>query len=422
MSSTLLILLPPRPHLGRAAHSDAPPRAGQGAEPMEFEYLLSPDGQGVSSQGRARAADLPAAASCVAVVPDGELSWHAVTLPKAARGKLQAALAGMLEEQLLEDPEQLHFAVSEAPDAEGRSWVCACHKAWLIEPLQALEQAGRPVERVLPMSWPAEGARAHVLDRQGDADADDHALSLVLSDARGVSLLPMDGPLARQLLGPALSELAWTASPDAVKAAERWLGQPVHVMSGSQRALQALQGPWNLRQFDLQPRTRGLQAVRQWGRQLMSPAWRPARLGLVALLLVQVLGLNVMAWQQKRQLTQAQGEMSQLLMSTFPATRVVHDAPLQMQRAADALRARAGQIGEQDFEALLSAAATAWPADLPPAEALRYEEGKLAFPSGSWSPAQIETFKRQLASEGWTLENQNGQLQISRQRGKPSGA
>ena len=421
MSSTLLILLPPRPRLGRAAHSDAPPRAGQGAEPMEFEYLLSSDGQGVSSQGRARAAELPAATACVAVVPDTELSWHAVKLPKAGRGKLQAALAGLLEEQLLEDPEQLHFAVSEATDADGRSWVCACHKAWLLEPLQALEQAGRLVERVLPLSWPGEAARAHVLDLQGDADAEDHALSLVLSNARGVSLLPADGPLARQLLGPGISELAWTASPDAVQAAERWLGHPVSVLSASQRALQALQGPWNLRQFDLQPRTRGLQAVRQWARLLMSPAWRPARLGLVGLLLVQVLGLNVLAWQQKRQLTQAQGEMSRLLMSSFPATRVVHDAPLQMRRATDALRARAGQIGEQDFEALLSAAATAWPTDMPPAEAVRYEEGKLAFPSASWSPAQIEAFKRQLASEGWALDSQNGQLQISRQRGKPSG-
>lgn len=421
MSSTLLILLPPRPRLGRAAHSDAPPRAGQGAEPMEFDYLLSTDGQAVTAQGRASPGALPAASACVAIVPDGELSWHQLKLPKAARGKLQAALAGLLEEQLLEEPDQLHFALAPQTDEDDRTWVCACHKSWLQQHLNTLEQADRLVERVLPLSWPGEAARAHVLDRLGDAEAQDHALSLVLSDARGVSLLPMDGPLARQLLGPGISELAWTASPDAVQAAERWVGHPVSVLAAGQRALQALQGPWNLRQFDLLPRTRGLQALRQWGRQLMSPAWRPARLGLIGLVFVQVLALNVQAWQQKTRLRAAQTEMSSLLMGSFPATRVVHDAPQQMRQAADALRARAGLIGEQDFEALLSAAATAWPADMPPAEGLKFEDGRLAFPSTSWSPAQIEAFKRQLSSEGWTLDSQNGQLQISRQRGPAAG-
>ncbi len=422
MSSTLLILLPPRARLGRAAHSDAPPRAGQGAEPMEFEYLLSTDGQGITAQGRALPDALPAASSCVAVVPDGELSWHQLKLPKAARGKLQAALAGMLEEQLLEEADELHFAVATQADADERSWVCACHKSWLQQHLNALEQAGRLVERVLPLSWPGEAARAHVLDHLGDAEAQDHVLSLILSDARGVTLLPLDGPLTRQLLSPGVGELAWTASPDAVQAAERWLGHPVSVLAAGARALQALHGPWNLRQFDLLPRTRGLQALRQWARQLMSPAWRPARLGLVGLVLVQLLAMNVQAWQLKSRLRGVQAEMSSLLMGAFPATRVVHDAPLQMRQAADALRARAGLIGERDFEALLSAAATAWPADMPPAEALKFEDGRLAFPATSWSPAQIEAFKRQLASEGWTLDNQNGQLQISRQRGTAAGS
>lgn len=421
MSSTLLILLPPRPRLGRVEHSDAPPRVGQGVEPVEFDFLLTGDGQGVGSHGRARAADLPSAGACVAIVPDSELSWHHVKLPKAARGKLQAALAGLMEEQLLEEPDQLHLAVAAQADDEDRTWVCACHKAWLGSQLQALEQADRLVERVLPMSWPDATARAHVLDRQGDAEAQDRALSVVLSDARGVSMLPLDGPLARQILGPSLDGLVWSASPDAVQAAERWVGHPVSVMSGAQRALQALQSPWNLRQFDLVPRTRGLQTLRQWARQLMSPAWRPARLGLIGLVLVQVVALNVQAWQQKRQLSRTQAEMSRLLLATFPSTRVVHDAPAQMQRATAALRARAGQIGEQDFEALMSAAATAWPADLPPAEALKFEEGRLSFPSASWSPAQIDNVKRQLASEGWALDTPNGQLQISRQRSKPAG-
>ena len=39
----------------------------------------------------------------------------------------------------------------------------------------------------------------------------------------------------------------------------------------------------------------------------------------------------------------------------------VLDAPLQMQRETEALRAAAGQAGDNDLEALMGAVATAWP-------------------------------------------------------------
>ena len=65
------------------------------------------------------------------------------------------------------------------------------------------------------------------------------------------------------------------------------------------------------------------------------------------------------------------GEMN---LAALLAKGVARDAEAMPAHAA--LRARAGQIGEQDFEALMSAAATAWPAELPPAEALKFEIGR----------------------------------------------
>ena len=81
------------------------------------------------------------------------------------------------------------------------------------------------------------------------------------------------------------------------------------------------------------------------------------RSGLAALLLLQLVGLNAWAWQQRQALAAARLAQEQLLRSTFPQVRAVLDAPLQMQRETEALRAAAGRAGDDDLEALLGAAA-----------------------------------------------------------------
>ena len=130
----------------------------------------------------------------------------------------------------------------------------------------------------------------------------------------------------------------WSAEPAVAAAAERWLGSSVQVRTEAERALLATRSLWNLRQFDLAPRHRGTRALRDLLRQWLSPAWRPARIGLVALLLLQVLGLNAWAWQQRQALSAKRLAQEQLLRATFPQLRTVLDAPLQMQRETDALK------------------------------------------------------------------------------------
>ena len=74
-----------------------------------------------------------------------------------------------------------------------------------------------------------------------------------------------------------------------------------------------------------------------------------------------------------------------------------------MQKQLDLLRTTAGSVGEQDLEALLAAAAIAWPADRPPTEALAFEPGRLTLSAQGWSPTQIDNFRTQLRSDGWQL-------------------
>eukprot|EP01034_Spumella_vulgaris_P029568 gene29568-36638_t len=64
----------------------------------------------------------------VALVPAGALSWHRVTLPAGLHkqaSRLQAALQGLLEDALLDDPAQLHLALQAQWKNTEQPWVAA---------------------------------------------------------------------------------------------------------------------------------------------------------------------------------------------------------------------------------------------------------------------------------------------------------
>lgn len=416
--STLVIQLPSRARQqGGADGSAAPARAATG----ELAYVLTPDGLAVSKHGRAAAALLPKADTVVVVVADTDLSWHRIKLPKAPAARLRAAIAGVLEEQLLDEPEALHLAV--APDAAGgrSSWVAVIDKAWFAGELRALEKAGVQVDRAVPVSWPEDTPLGHFSAASGaDAGA---PMQLTWSDADGVAAIGVQGALARQMLPLWSAQPArWTAHPAVAAPAERWLGASVLVLTDEQRMLQAVRSLWNLRQFDLAPRHRGVLALRDAWRRFRSAAWRPVRYGLVTLVLLQVAGLNLWAWHLQRQVDAKRTAMTQLLRSTHPQVRAVLDAPVQMQRETDALRAAAGKSGDSDLEPLLGVAAAAWPDGQPVLQTLRFESGRLSFAAGGWSELQIAQFRAQLATSSWDVASNNGVLTISRAAasGKPS--
>jgi general secretion pathway protein L len=410
--STLLLFLPPRTRLralGRAAPAAADlTRPGA---PREYDWALTPDGRQVSSEGRSLATALPAADSVIAVVAESDISWRCIDLPRAGR-QMRAALAGKLEELVLDDPELLHFALE--PDAVGgdTAWVAVTSRAWLAEHLSHLDAAHVFVDRVAPLSWPDELPRGHFFEANG---AGEDGIALRWSHSDGVATLPLQGGLARQFFPPGLVHAAqWTATPGVATSAERWLGTTVSVQTLAQRALAVVDNAWNLRQFDLAPRARGVRALRLVSRALMRKPWQPARYGLAALLVVQLIGLNLWAWHQNRELAARRQAITATLTGAFPQVRAILDAPVQMQKQLDLLRASAGSVGEQDLEALLGAAATAWPSDRPPAEALAFEPGRLTVSAQGWSQPQVDNFRAQLQSDGWQLDASEGKLTVSR--------
>ncbi len=57
--------------------------------------------------------------------------------------RLRSILEGLLEDRLLDDPAQLHFALQPGARAGSPVWVAVCDRSWLRDHLQALE-AARP--------------------------------------------------------------------------------------------------------------------------------------------------------------------------------------------------------------------------------------------------------------------------------------
>ena len=241
-------------------------------------------------------------------------------------------------------------------------WVAVTHKAWLRAELELLEKTGLSVERVLPANWPGDAPQGHFFEA-AESVAGNAQIMLSHANEDGLNLLRLDGSLARALLTQmAAQPTRWTATPAVAAPAERWLGASVTVLTEAERALAI--GTLVVEPAPVRPQRRATAArvhCATLARRLRSPAWRPVRIGLATLLALQIVGLNAWAWHQRQAIAERRTAQENLLRSTFPNVRAVLDAPLQMRRETDVLRAAAGRAGDTDLEALLGAAASAWP-------------------------------------------------------------
>lgn len=415
--SSLVVSIPARRRM-RARGPDAP-AADFDRRTEDYAYVTSPDGLEVATEGRCAASLLPAASTVIAVLADTDVSWHRITLPKAPASRMRAALVGMLEEALLEDADAVHLALAPGAVAGQPTWVAAIDRQWLRNEIAALQRARVFVDRVVPMVWPDDPPIGHFSTVEGAETGAPDAVSLTWAHVDGVASVRLKGALARALVPtPPPPTTRWSASPSAAGAAEQWLGAPVNVMPFEQRLLLASRSLWNLRQFDLAPRTRGARALRDSMRRLMSPAWRPLRIGVGALAIAQVAGLNLWAWHERSAIEARRAMLQSVVKANFPRASeldIQRDPAAVMQRETQALRTLAGKPGDADLEPMLMAAASAWPPDRP-VENFRYEPGKLTLAATGWTDAQIESFRGLLRPAGWRVDAGEGRLSLTRAR------
>lgn len=405
----------------------------------EYSYTLTADGHTALRHATAPAALLPEptrpGGEVVAVVPARALSWQRVQLPPGlALGagqqtpRLRSALEGLLEDRVLDDAAQLHFAIQPDANAGEPVWVAVCDRNWLRENLQALEAAGRRVSRVVPEFAPGPTPSGHP-ELCALGTPEDACVVLTGQGAdHGVAVLPLS--IASVMLARAgLPQDAATdednapvvrAEPAVAALAERTLGQRVALLTASQRALDAARGDWDLAQFDLAStgRTRALRKAGSLASALLNaPQWRAARWGAGLLVVAHLIGLNAWAWQERQALAAKQAAVRSTLTQTFPKVQVVVDAPVQMERELAQLRQAAGAVSARDLEPLLAAAGATLPSGRQPT-GIEYAPGELRLRGVTLAPDEESVLSARLQAAGYRARLDDGSL-LLRAEGTP---
>lgn len=403
---TLIVILPPAP-------ADAA---------TLYDYVLTSDGSRVDEQSRAPVALVPMVThrggEVVALVAARYLSWHQVQLPRGTLGRgffqeggaqhVRAVLEGLLEEHLLDEPEQLHFALEPEPGADAPLWVAVCDRVWLRAALQALELAGLPVSRIVPEFAP--DLTSDVLYVTGEPD-DAH---VVFTARGGVAVWPVSAAAVALLDWPATADLV--AAPAVAELAERVFDRKVTLQQSAQRYLQAIRSPWDLAQFDLVNSSR----ARTWKRfsallasWTRASRWRAARVALLALLVVNLVGLNAWAWKEQAGVNAQRLAIRELLTGTFPQVKVVVDAPIQMAREVATLQRASGLASGRDLEVMLSVFGAVAPVDRVPTT-IEFVAGELRVKGLMLTPADVSALSFKLKAQGY-LFSLDGDSAVMRQ-------
>lgn len=386
------------------------PPASPGAE---YGWALwSGDGRQLRAQGAAVPALLPTGDELTLGVPGAQLSWHQVTLPQGSLSgavRLRSLLGGLLEDRLLDDPDQLHFALEPGARTGVPVWVAACNRQWLRDGVQAIEATGRRVMRIVP-EWSPQPAGAPSLVF---ASGEPASPLLTVCDASGIAVLPLDiGSLS--LLGTLPEDTVVQTEPAVAELAEQLLQQRLPIVTADERWLQAAQSPWDLAQFELASTGRAragkkftsiLQALRH------APRWRAARWGALVLLLAQLVGVNAWAWKERQALEAKRVAVRSILTQTFPSVQLVVDAPVQMTREVAALQLAAGGLGASDLEPMLAALGASLPPGRTPT-AIDYSAGQLRLRGLGLQPSDAERLSATLRSRGYNARNEGDLLLV----------
>lgn len=386
------------------------------AAPAAWHWVRSLDGAQAVAHGTGSAAELPPGeADCTLVLPARWVSWQRVSWPKVSGAKLRAALDGLLEDRLLRDTERLHFALPAELRAGEATWVACCDRGLLQHCLEALNAVGLAPARIVPSLWPTEVGSA--LARISTPDGEHPWVSLA-TDA-GCSHWPLE------MAAPVLDSLElrertvhWSADAVSVARADTALGVRCAIESADTWLLRAAKSPWNLAQFEFSQsasRRRQQRWREAWRTLRHDRAWRPLRWGVLTLIGLQIVGLNLHAWQLRQQLQHAQAQQRQVLQAQFPSVTLVIDPVLQMQRELDGLRQRSGALGTGDLESVLATLGqTAGGEPWPGLSAIEHDANSTRLSAEALSSGQLAGWQNRLNAAGLQVQTEDQTLVVRR--------
>lgn len=363
----------------------------------------------LTDHGTKRLNQLPKAAETVLLLPAQWVSWHAVQLPdmpgSLPASKRKALIAGLLEEQVLSDISELHFAL---PDGVGQKnsgekqpvWVAVTDRARLAQALTALTAAGVDTDRILPMLLPTGSPDAQRVLVTGTPET----AQLHIADSQGVIHTALSHYHA---LGFELQEHTTVlAEPAAAQQAEAIMHRPVQLLQSGQLLTQTLSSSWNLAQFDFAvSQHRWIRRARKtlsslWG----APQWRWVRRAALALVLVNLSFLALWQWQLKQQTSDNRKALISAFRTAFPDARGPVPDPVRM-AASHLLRLekKHARLKPSDMEPLLMAGAPILET-LGTDVQIGYADGELTIQSPDLAQQDFTALQSRLQAKGYDIE------------------
>ncbi len=369
----------------------------------EFDFVVTDDGVTAAQSGRARAEALPLIDKlgdvCMATAPLRALSWHQVTLPEGvtpSSTRMRAVLEGLLEDKLLDDSRVLHFTLPPVFKPGMTQWVSVCDRRWLAMAVQGLEAAKRPVSRVVP-EWgpPAAPIRLHVTGTLKDPQ-------VVVSGDIGLGMFPLTAELLKGFGLTDNASISVSAEPALAALASQILLRPVTPLSAAERMPQVIASAWDLSKR-LQMRNLADRGKLEW---LRAPRWRLMRWAAIAVVSVNVLGLNALAWVGQQQLAVKHEAMKNMLTRSFPNLKTIVDVPVQMGREVRLLEQAHAAPAVADLDVMLGALNR----DLPAGNSLKgldYTSGQLRLIGLELNADEARTLSVGLTAHGYSI-NRDG--------------
>ncbi|MFL6659378.1 MAG: type II secretion system protein GspL [Massilia sp.] len=384
-------------------------------------FALVADGGALVQQGsgalRSMGDVVAASRHVVLLMAAADVTLLQVKTPPLSAARLKAALPGLVEEQVLGDPEDCVLVAAPAQTDDGMRCVAVANRAWLEAIVKALLAQGARTVAAVPSQLCLPIAPGHVsgaIDSAGITLRHGlyQGLGLAMSGSPAVALqtaraLAGDSPLNLYVETEQLGEyqaLVAEAGPGIVVEAEHW----AHWIAGAKSTT-----------LDLVP---GLGAagaqVRDWKK------WRwPLRLALLAVV-VNVVGLNVQWMRLKREARAITEGMTETYRAAYQSKPLTGDPAAEMRLKIAAARVAQGQVAHDEFTYLSAAFGDAVHALPRPLEvqSLSYRERAITIKIKPESADQgaVKTLKDALAPRGLDLsETSLGVWLLRSTGGKP---
>lgn len=345
----LLVLLPPRLDGGGRA---------QFASGTVVSYVALSGRE--STRGEAPVALLPKAGAVDLVFDSSDVFITAIEAPKLSEGRLRMALPNMLEDRLLAEAGDCHFAFNVPRGGTGTTTIAALprmpvaviDRGILTRALDVLTEAGFKVRaaysEIYTVPAPGAGVLSVRVDRgRGIARSATHdgfafdlgddtvppALALAVRQlgVKRIQVFGRDGPRMSPM-APALNVQIDAASQEAD-------------LASTETGVNLLQGTFA--QGGMMGNFAGGSKL-----SLSSRAVRVPLLWTATAALVAVLGMNAYNLKLEGEEKAIRGQMENNFRSTFPEVTTVADTTVQTKQKLSELRARAGIPSANDFSVL----------------------------------------------------------------------